>query len=458
MLDYVTFTQRDFSEQTLVDFVGNITGDLAQLPNSAMIAFAAGVEYREHEGSFRPDPIAASGETAGIPSAPTAGGFDVTEIYAEFNFPVLFDAKGADYLEFNLAGRYSDYSTFGGEDTYKLGALWQPTGKVSVRGSFSTGIRAPGIGELFGGAAREDFTFLDPCADVLALNGSANGGRDTPQSPQIIANCRALGIPVDLAQRNPQLSAVSAGNESLIPETSENLSLGAVYSSGPWTGSIDFYDLDIEDAVQGQDPGDVITACVNTLDPFFCDAVQRTNTGLINLVDNQLQNIGAIESSGFDFAFGWTKNYTFGTLDFGLDATYLDEYLEFTQNPDGSLTENDRTGTITNETFQRAFPEWKARWTFDWSKDKWFAGTTFRYTDSLEQPSGNELSSRIFIDVLANYKFNVGGEDLTASIGINNILDENPATCDSCGVIGMSPVVHDLPGTVAFVRLVYDVK
>ncbi|HUF79388.1 MAG TPA: TonB-dependent receptor, partial [Thermoanaerobaculia bacterium] len=225
MLDYVGFTQRDFSEQTQFALGGNITGDLFTLPTGT-VGFAAGAEYREHEGSFQPDPIAASGETAGIPSGPTAGGFDVSEIYGEVSVPLVFGAPAAEYLELNLAGRYSDYSTFGGEDTYKVGLLWQPINRLSLRGSFSSGLRAPGIGELFGGAAREDFTFIDPCADVLGQFGSANGGRDAPQPQNIINNCAALGVPVDLLQRNPQLSAVSAGNERLIPESSDNTSFG----------------------------------------------------------------------------------------------------------------------------------------------------------------------------------------------------------------------------------------
>ena len=129
-----------------------------------------------------------------------------------------------------MAGRYSDYSTFGGEDTYKLGILYRPSTELSLRGSVTTGLRAPGIGELFGGAAREDFTFLDPCADVLGVIGAAEGGRDTPQPQNIIDNCAALGVPVTLAQRNPQLSAVSAGNEQLIPESSDGYSFGVVFS------------------------------------------------------------------------------------------------------------------------------------------------------------------------------------------------------------------------------------
>jgi iron complex outermembrane receptor protein len=427
------------------------------MPNGGNVGFAAGFEYRDHEGSFQPDPIAASGETAGIPSGPTAGGFDVTEIYTEFNIPLLLGAKAAQYWELNLAGRYSDYSTFGGEPTYKIGTLWQPTQKVSLRASISTGIRAPGIGELFGGAAREDFTFLDPCADVLGTIGTANGGRDTPQSPSIIANCAALGIPVGLAQRNPQLSAVSAGNATLIPETSDSISFGAVYSPGAWTVSLDFFDIEIDDAVQGRDPGDVVTACVDTLDPFFCDAVERTASGLINLVDNQLQNIGGVATSGFDLGFSWAQEYGFGGLRVGFNATHLDDYTELTKNPDGSLTSVDRTGTITDETFQRAFPELRAVGTLDWSRSRWGSGLTLRYIDSMTQASGNELSSRVFSDVRVQYALPIlTADNATFVLGVNNIFDEDPATCDSCGVIGMSPVAHDLPGTVGYLRVVFD--
>ena len=457
MLNYVGYVQRDFSEQTLFDFTANITGELFQT-SSGLISFAAGAEYREQDGSFQPDPIAARGETAGIPSAPTAGGFDVTEFYAEVNVPINFDS-GIDYLEFNGAARYSDYSTFGGEGTYKIGALLRPTSELSLRASFATGLRAPGIGELFGGAAREDFTFLDPCADVLGVIGSANGGRDTPQPPNIIANCAALGVPVNFAQRNPQISAVSAGNEQLIPETSDSYSFGFVYSPegnerGRWSVSADLYDITIDDAVQGRDPGDVVTACVNTLDPFFCDSVERASSGLINLVDNQLQNIGSVEASGADFVFRWRSKETHsGLFDFAFNATYLDEYVERTNNADGSQTVTDRTGTITNETFQRAFPEWKALASLDCSRKRFGSSVKMRWVYEMIQTSGSTLDSRFFVDLQLRYRPKVSNDSMSLVLGINNVLDEDPALCDACGVIGMAPIVHDLPGTVVFLRL-----
>ena len=45
---------------------------------------------------------------------------------------------------------------------------------------------------------------------------------------------------------------------------------------------------------------------------------------------------------------------------------------------------------------------------------------------------------------------------MTFTIGFNNLLDEDPAFCDACGVIGMSPVSHDLPGRVGYVRFTYQ--
>ncbi|MFB3105185.1 MAG: hypothetical protein ACE1ZA_09660, partial [Pseudomonadales bacterium] len=131
MLDFITYTQRDFSEQTLQNYAFNIGGDLAELPAGTM-GFAGGWEYREHKGSYRPDPIAERGETAGIPAGATVGEFDVTEFYGELNIPVLAGVTGVDYLEVNLAARASDYSTSGSESTYKFSTLWRVIDQLSV--------------------------------------------------------------------------------------------------------------------------------------------------------------------------------------------------------------------------------------------------------------------------------------------------------------------------------------
>ncbi len=467
MLDYITYTQRDFSEQTLENFAFNIGGDLADM-GAGTLGFAAGFEYRDHQGTFRPDPVAARGETAGIPSGPTAGAFDVTEFYAELNIPLLEGVAGADYLEANVAARASDYSTSGSESTYKVSGLWRPFSELSLRSSFSTGFRAPGIGELFGGAAREDFTFTDPCTDYTGILGEAANGRDTPQPANIQANCAALGVPVGLAQINPQFSAISAGNESLTPEESDNFTFGFVYSpewaeGQSWTEgitvSLDFYTLEIENAIQGLSPGAVVTACVETLDPVLCDLVPRFPSGSIGLVDNQLQNIGGIDAAGYDLMVSYVGPETrIGQFNARLDLTGLTEYEERVNNPDGSVSVNDLKGMHTDETFARAFPELRAVTRLDWIRDRWSGSLTFRWTDDMMVIDGEPLDSVMFTDLRASYNPEWMDDSLTFTLGINNLLDEDPPTCFPCGVIGMSTVSHDLPGRVGYIRATYEMQ
>ena len=460
MLDFVTYTQRDFSEQTLRNFSFNITGDLFEIP-AGNVGYAAGIEYRDQEGSFRPDPIAERGETAGIPSGATAGGFDVTEYYGEVIVPIL---SGDQVLDVNLAARNSDYSTSGSEATYKISALYQPLDQLTLRGSVSTGFRAPGIGELFGGAAREDATLLDPCSDVLGQFGASNGGRDNPQPQNIQDNCAALGVPVNYIATGSSISAISAGNPNLSAETSDSFTAGVVWSTefdAAWiealTVSLDYYNLEIDDAIQGRIPGDVVIACVNTLDPLFCDLTPRTSSGALDVIDNQLQNIGGIEASGYDVMVSYTgPEQGWGQLNASLNATFLDEYIERTANVDGSETVTDRTGTHTNETFQRAFPE--LRWVadLDWTRDRWSGSLTFRWTDSMELSGGTSVDSALFTDLRVAYRPDILNDGLTIALGFNNVLDEDPPICFPCGVIGMSQVVHDLPGRVGYLRVSYQ--
>ena len=112
-----------------------------------------------------------------------------------------------------------------------------------------------------------------------------------------------------------------------------------------------------------------------------------------------------------------------GQFNVNVNATHLDEYTEGTANPDGSVSEKDFSGLHTNETFARAFPDWRAVTSVDWSLDRWSANLD---------------------------------EALTIALGFNNLFDEDPPACDDCGGPGVSIVVHDIPGTVAYLRVTYQ--
>ena len=215
--------------------------------------------------------------------------------------------------------------------------------------------------------------------------------------------------------------------------------------------------MTIDDAIQGQDPGNVLDACAETLDPVACSNINRSASGAVGLVINQLVNIGSIEASGLDLGLNYLAPATgIGQFDIRINATYLDNYTEITNNADGSQFVNDLTGTITQETFLRAFPEWRANTKFGWTLSQWNAGVTFRYVDSVVQPSGDILSSRTFTDARVSYAFSPDGEGFTIALGANNIFDKDPAVClNTCGSTNMANVLHDLPGTFGYLRLTY---
>ena len=53
------------------------------------------------------------------------------------------ESFGSHLADLNLAGRYSEYSQFDSEFTYKLGADWRAMDTLRLRSTFSTSVRTP---------------------------------------------------------------------------------------------------------------------------------------------------------------------------------------------------------------------------------------------------------------------------------------------------------------------------
>src|SRR5690606_23209649 len=162
------------------------------------------------------------GESIGVPSFPTSGAYDVDAFYVEANVPLLADMTAVQQLDLSLAVRWFDYSTFGSDSTAKYGLQYRPSDELLFRASAAEGFRAPSIGELFGSASRFDATLSDPCSNY---SGTA-----------FADECAALGIPASYEQINPQISVTTGGNPELMPEESDSLMFGAVYSPAWATG------------------------------------------------------------------------------------------------------------------------------------------------------------------------------------------------------------------------------
>ncbi len=463
MLDFVTYTGVDTSSQKLVDVTANLTGDLFDLPAGA-VGFAVGYEHREEDGSFIPDPVVASGETADVPTNPTAGGYDVDEFYGEVIVPILKDQPGFDSLAFSAAARYSDSDLFDSETGTKFSVNWGPTENFMFRVSYAEGFRAPNIGELYNLGSRFDSGISDPC--------------NTDGNPNPPANCAALGVPDDYVQLNPQISVDTGGNSDLQPETSETLTAGFTWQV-PLSGAFEsllveanYYDIDIEGAIQAPDAQDTLDACVATLDPLFCNQINRNPSGTITSIEGTLNNIGGIETNGVDLNLDLALAESgAGAFRFQLMASFLMDYDELFANSSGGFDRVERAGQELGSP-TRGFVEEKVTLNTFWEFGDFSALLSLRYLSSLTEqcvglvfdfdqtdfcsdPVGltNKLDSQLYTDLQFGWQpADLFGGGWTFALGVQNLTDEEPPICFSCDLNSLDGTIYPIAGQFWYLR------
>lgn len=146
---------------------------LATLP-AGDLGLAAGYEHRKETANYEPDALLQSGLSSDLAGSSTHGGYSLDEFYVELAVPVLSDVAFAKELSFNIAGRYSDYDTFGDTTNGKFSLKWKPIDDLLVRGTYATGFRAPTVNDLYGGVGESFDNYTDPC-DTLFGAAVRNG-------------------------------------------------------------------------------------------------------------------------------------------------------------------------------------------------------------------------------------------------------------------------------------------
>ncbi|MGZ8312408.1 MAG: TonB-dependent receptor domain-containing protein [Allosphingosinicella sp.] len=450
MLGYVAFEQRDSSRQELWDVSASVSGSLFELPGGP-VGLALGVEHRDQDGQFDPDPIVAAGLGSDIPAQPTAGGYNVDEVFAELRLPLLRDTSFFHRLELTGAARYSDYSTSGSTTTFSAGINWEPVEDLLFRGSWAEGFRAPSIGELFGTPSRFDQEVSDPCSQ----------GSTAPQNFQndatVRANCVAEGVPANgsYTQLNAQLSVLTGGNPDLEPESSESWGVGAVWRPSflpRLSLEANYYNVKVDGAIQAIDAGTLLGRCANTLDDLSCNAITRTASGQVSQIQGFLQNIASIETDGLDITVNFRTGET-GAGVFGLywASTFLFNYTVTVPATVG-VTEIEREGTEQGSPDQ-AFPEFKSLATLDWSQDGWGASITGRYIDAVDESQGNRLDSTFYTDIQLRLTPDVFDDRVGFAFGVNNLFGVDPPDCFTCGLNNFDPTTYDIPGRYFYWRV-----
>jgi iron complex outermembrane receptor protein len=495
-LDYLQVKGIQIGRISQEVYNGIITGDLGtygfKTPwASDGVQTVFGAEYRRDTLDNKVDALQEQAQLAGSGGATIGidGTTKVEELFFEGRVPLVQDQAFAESLSFDGAYRYSDYGDGVQTDTYKVGLEWAPIQDVRFRGSFQRAVRAANIVELF---TAEGFNLFDMTGDPCGA-----GDRDPEASD---AECIASGVPAaqvgSAALDSPagQYQFLQGGNPDLTPEESDTQSFGIVFTPRFAPGlaiTVDYFDIRIDNTISVFQAPNTLTACYAQNDPAACGRINRNANGQLWIGDGHVEdlnmNIGSLYTKGYDLnaSYSGLEMGRFGSLAFNLTGTKLEELttipapgVDLHPDPIVFLDEYDCVGFYSS-VCGIPNPDWRHRfrvsWQTPWDLD---LSATWRYYASvvgLEGPNDPmpvrdvfpiapdpgppilaridaELSAESYFDLAANWAVT---EKATVTLGINNVLDDNPSLSATVGTTGNGntyPQTYDALGRFVFLR------
>ncbi|MEE4639065.1 MAG: TonB-dependent receptor [Wenzhouxiangella sp.] len=374
-----------------------VSGDLFEMANGA-VGFAIGAEYRDEDYKDIYDDLQANGNITGSAGNSAFGNRDQYAIYGEVLIPLL------ENLEVSAAGRYDDYSDFGGNFSPKVSVRWDPIDWVGVRASYGEGFRAAPLDIL---SAQPAFSaselFHDPSAEFLGTPGE--------------------GV---------QVTSFSIGNPNLGAEQSEQFSMGVVVEPTNWfTGTLDYWSIKITDRVAAIDVQTVVDClegitqnCPPGLSRFPAGTFTNPPVPSLGLgaefgPDGEVKyaqfgsaSLGTIDTEGFDISLR-------GNFDFG-------EFGNLSSEISGTYTMTYETDAGANVAGEQGLPRWRAIWANSYAWGDFNFAWNVNYIDSQTTAIASSLDglpSWTTHDVQASYFTPWNGR---ITLGVDNLGDKDP--------------------------------
>jgi len=433
---------------------GSLSGDIPfTVPTAAnAVGYAVGVEYRHEQGDNRPDQVYISGISPGYgASSPVDAEIEIQEVFAELLVPLVADLPLAQSINFETGIRYGRYenqvtdvlsgsstdNTFY-NTTYKFGLDWSPIDDLRFNLMYQRAVRAPTLREI--GLPKTSSTgdlTDDPCDN--------DGG----VAPGLAALCEATGVPTGLTGTFTsivagQINNYVGGNPNLDPEEADTWTVGFDWNPAFLEGlslSVDYYDIEIDDAIVELTEQDIINACYfyeQDANGAFCSLIARnpitgglvggTETGVFR----SLSNVAKETASGIDVDIRYAFDMgDAGSLDIGMAATYVRERKT---QPAEFIDEYDCTGLVGN-TCLRPTPDLTFVQSTTWTVGPATLQLLWRYIDSITQDSVGfgdaapsdfavpAIASQSFFDLTGMYEID---EVWTVRGGITNLFDREP--------------------------------
>ena len=419
--DYIT--EAGFQENRTTQHVAavNLTGSPIELP-AGPLGFAVGGEYRSDDVQGDTDRFSQARQFFNGGGALISGRIEVIEAYAEAEVPLLADTTLIEELSVNGAVRrthYSRSSDFNPDSslnvtTWKVGAIWSPIPALRLRVTRSRDIRAPNVAELYGPTTSNQGILTDP----------ARGGVQTV-------------APITLGS-----------NPNLQPENADTFTVGAVIQPtggilGRFRASVDYYDIQIEDAISTLGQQNIVTRCFEG-DQLSCSLITRDATGIITNIVDTFQNVNQLITRGIDFELRYRQPIG---ADAALDLTVFANYVKdlITVDAVGPTERAGQTGLRGGT--PPGIPDWTIdatanleladsfrltghlRWINEGFYNAAFIGPDMEgYAFALPNSSStNSVPGRTYVDLLATFSWrDVQGRELEAFVGADNVFNVDP--------------------------------
>jgi iron complex outermembrane receptor protein len=211
------------------------------------------------------------------------------------------------------------------------------------------------------------------------------------------------------------VTTITSGNPDLQPERTKNYNIGFQLSPTRTTDvGLDWYKIRIDKVIgEALTPAQVVTnpATGQTLYEVF-----------------PYQNLGYLDTNGFEGTFRQSLPTKIGTFTLSADWAYVDAFDLGT--PGGKVNGAGNNFTIT-QPFGGSFPRWKGNTTLDWAYHQFNAALTWQFTGPYAQTLGDQAPNAPSDKVGSYSQFNLmmtytGIKHWTIYGGMNNIFNRTP--------------------------------
>jgi len=252
--------------------------------------------------------------------------------------------------------------------------------------------------------------------------------------PDVAAQCMAQGVSPTAVFGTTQQRTVGGGNAQLKAETAKVLTAGVVFEPPQAKGlslTADYWRIDIDQAIQALGATVILANCYNHGVQSYCDQIHRNpNLGnAIDYIENPIANVGGTATSGIDFAIGYDHKFdSIGRFHEQIESQYLLKYnLDNVTQVLHGLSRYDLG----------ARPRFKANFSSMWQHASGVgAGFNLRYIGKFKECDQNNCNGGALSrdvakwykgDVYASYGAKSAAGLTTLSVGVNNVMNRDPA-------------------------------